>query len=292
MAHGGCCEDERRSRRLLFARELEDGTVREGDLARAPVRAAVFGRRVPSRISRAYQQRLMRRGRLSYLGETLPAVAAARRAVLGDAAAPEPPRLLVRLGPFPGADGAALRELAEGGLPYLLAVDAARPLTDPELEALAELRRAGVVFALHGPAGELAGRSVDALNEALAALEERLADHAAIRPDVLVAPDRLNLRVWKPLAERYSVIAAGPGAVSHMGYHGTPLWRGEAVWMPAYPPFHGDPAGAAAAARALDGAAAGAWVPAAVDAGPAARELAPFAARWEDFLEAVRRSRG
>jgi len=52
----------------------------------------------------------MRRGRLSYLGHTLPAVAAARRAVLGDGA-DAPPRVLVRLGPFPGADGTALLRL-------------------------------------------------------------------------------------------------------------------------------------------------------------------------------------
>jgi len=288
----GWSEDERRSRRLLFAAELEAGTVRESDLVRAPVRDAVLARRVPARLSRAYQRRLMRRGRLTYLGVTLPAVAAARRAVLGEAAAPEEPRLLVRLGPFPGADGAALRELADRGLRYLLAVDAARPLTDDEVELLADLRRAGVVFALEGPAEELAGRSADAIGEALAAREKRLTEQAAIRPDVLVAPDNLNFRVWKPLAERYSVFASGPGSVAHMGYHGTPLWRGEAVWMPSYEPFHGDAAQVADAVRALDGAAAGAWVPAAVDATPAAARLAPWAASWDEFLEAVRRSRG
>jgi hypothetical protein len=247
----------------------------------------VLARRVPSRASRAYQRRLIRRGRLSYRATTLPALAAARRAVLG-ASAPAPPRLLVRMGPFPGAARAeVLRELAAGGLHYLLAVEGSRTLTGEEVELLADLRRAGVTFALQSP--ELARRSADA---ALDAAEARLVDQAAIRPDVLVAPERLDFQLWTTLAARYSVIAAGPGCVAHMGYHATPLWRGQAVWLPAYEPFSGEAAAIAAVTRELGDEAAGAWVPAAVDADPAALALAPYATDWAAFLEAVRRSRG
>jgi hypothetical protein len=265
--------------------------VTDSDLVRRAVREAVLARRVPARISRVYQRRLMRRGRLSYLKHTLPAFAAARRAVLGDAAA-GPPRLLVRLGPFPGADPAVLRELAGGGLRYLLAVDASRPLDADEVELLADLRRAGVAFALAGSREPLEGRSAKKAEAALVELEARLAEQAAIRPDVLVGPDRLSHWVWKPLAQRYSVIAGGPRSVARMGYHATPLWRGDAVWLPSYEPFHGDGAHVAEAVRSLGDQAAGTWVPAAVAATPAAAELAPYAADWDGFLEGVRRSRG
>ena len=87
------------------------------------------------------------------------------------------------------------------------------------------------------------------------------------------------------------MIASGPGAVAHMGFHPTPQWRGEAVWLPAYEPFHGPPARVSEATRALGDEAAGAWVPAAVEADPAAAGLAPYAADWHAFLEGVRRSR-
>lgn len=253
----------------------------DSELVRREVREAVFSRRVPARLSRAYQERLMRRGRLGYRSHTLEPMAAARRAVLGERAGAGP-RLLVRLGPFPGGapQPTRLRELAAAGLPYLLAVDASRPLRDDEAELLADLRRAGVAFALHGPAPALSGRSAEAVGEALDAAEARLTEGAAIRPDVLVAP-ALNHRHWDALAVRYSVIAADARAVRDMGYQSTPLFRGEAVWLPAYEGGAGDLAGAA-----------GAWVPVVAGDGADAAALAPHAASWEDFLEAVRRARG
>jgi len=247
---------------------------------RRDVRAAVFSRRVPARISRAYQQRLLRRGRLAYRSHTLAEMATARRAVLGERAGGGA-RLLVRLGPFPGElDPDRLREMADAGLPFLLAVDTSRALAREEVELLADLRRAGVAFALHGPPDVLSGRSEKALGDALDAAEARLAGEAAIRPDVLVAPT-LRHAHWKALAKRYSVIAGDRRAVRDMGYQGTPLFRGDAVWLPAY---ERDPAGLTEAA--------GAWVPIAARDGVDAAALAPHAASWEEFLEAVRRARG
>lgn len=217
--------------------------------------------------------------------------------------------------------------LAEAGLRYLLPVTprvSRRPLDrrgrehrrldDAELELVAQLRHDGVTFAAHGldhrtrrhgarrPA-ELAGLSMEALGERLDLAAEELAE-AAIRPDVLVPPfERFDWRQWDTLAERYSVIAGGPDSVGHFGYHDTPLWRHQAVWAPAYPPLHGGAAEAGAAVRRLSDQGAALWVPVALDwgresdAGLAdlarfAREAAALSTDWEEFLAAVRFSRG
>ena len=275
-------DDDRRNRRLLFGAELLAGTVRDPELAVGAVREAVQLKRVPATPSRAYQRWLLRRGDLSYMSETLPAMARARRAVLGTEAG-GPPRLLVR--------AEALPEPPAGDVPALLAVDAGRPLADAEVDVLVEARRRGAVFALHAPEAELAGRSADALAAALDAREAQLGERAAIRPEVLVADGRVRWRHWPALAERYAVVCAGAHAVRDMGYHHTPLFRGEAVWMPVYAPFHGTVEQLAEAAAALGDEAAGAWVPAAVDGPGDLGALAPWATSWEAFLEAVRLSR-
>jgi hypothetical protein len=325
--------DADRSRRLLFAPELADGTLRGADLARAPVREAVRSRRIPSALSRAYQGSLMGRGALSYESETVPRAMAGREAVLGERAA-GPPRLLVRVDAFPhpltdedparygtGRFRAVHAMFAEAGLRYLLPVAPRvvrdgehRRLDDDELELLADLRRDGVTFAAHGldqrsrrarprPPSELSGLSKRALAERLDLAADELAE-AAIRPDVLVPPfDRFDWRQWPTLAERYSVISGGPASVGRMGYHDTPLWRGAAVWAPAYPPLHDGAADALAAIRRLADRGAALWVPVALDWGhesdaglddlaDLAREAAGWSTDWEDFLDAVRASRG
>lgn len=331
--------DTDRSRRLLFAPELTDGSIRPADLARAPVREAVRSRRIPAAPSRAYQRSLMGRGRLSYESETVRRAMAARRTVLGERAS-GPPRLLVRLDAFPhplafddprryGTERfrAVHALLAEAGLRYLLPVTprvSRRPLDprdrghrrldDAELELLTELRRDGVTFAAHGldhrtrrgrprRRSELSGRSKAALGERLDLAAAELAE-AAIRPDILVPPfDRFDFGQWETLAARYAVIGGGPHSVGRLGYHDTPLFRGAAVWAPAYPPLHGAAAEALAGVRRLVEQGAALWVPVALDwgresdagladLGRLAREAARWSMDWEDFLTAVRASRG
>jgi hypothetical protein len=327
MAEPPVDSDSERSRRLLFAPELADGRLRPSALARAPVREAARSRRVPAGPTRAYQRSLMRRGALTYESETVPRAMAARAAVLG-ADALGPPRLLVRVDAFPhpradedparyGIDRfrAAHAVLADAGLPYLLPVTprpAGRPLRDAEVELLAALRRDAVTFAAHGldhrtrrrrRPSELSGLSKGALAERLDEAEAALAE-AAIVPDVLVPPfDRFDWRQWETLAARYAVIGGGPNSVDRVGYHDTPLWRGNAVWAPAYPPLHGRAAEAAAAVARLTEAGASLWVPIALDWGAEsdaglddlrrfAAVAAPLATDWAAFLDAVRSSRG
>ena len=56
MASNRAQRDLERNRRLLFAAELADGSVRPSQLARAPVRAAATSERIPSAVSRRYQR--------------------------------------------------------------------------------------------------------------------------------------------------------------------------------------------------------------------------------------------
>src|SRR5690606_34586260 len=109
-------------------------------------------------------------------------------------------------------------------------------------------------------------------------------------------------RQWETLSTRYDVVCGGEASVAGFGFHDTPLWRGQAVWMPAYAPFDGPADGALAGARRLAEAGASVWVPVvlhAVDEAQAgweavrrfAREAAKWAVPWEDFLDAVRASR-
>ena len=310
MAEDPSRRDSERSRRLLFAPELAAGTLRPSQLARVEVREATRTRRVPSLPSRRYQRRLMRRGALRFERETVERAMAARRAVLGDAAA-GPPRLLVRAGAFPHpladddpdrhgtARFAAFHEaMVEAGLRYLVAVTPRvsrrphdpraagwRPLADDELEMLARLRRDGVAFAAHGldhrtrrrgatRRSELAGLAPKALAERLDRAAAELAA-VAIVPAVFVPPfDRFDWSQWDELARRFEVVAAGHPSVDALGYHDGPLWRGDAVWMPTYAPLDGPVPQVLAAARALDEAGAALWVGAAFDWSAAAGDPA------------------
>ena len=189
-----------------------------------------------------------------------------------------------------------------------------RPLDDGELEQLAELRRDGVAFGAGGldhrtrrgaarRRSELAGLRNEALAERLDLAAEELAA-AAIRPDVLVPPwGRFGWRQWPELAKRYSVIGGRRESVGTFGYHDGPLWRGEAVWMPAYSPLHGTAAEVLAAVRRLEELGAALWVPVVLDWGretdaglddlaELAGRMAPLSTDWEVFLDAVRFSRG
>lgn len=315
MAQASLTADERRSAHLLFAEELADGTVAPADLERPEVERAVRSLQVPSPLLRRWQARRVRQGSLD-MEESVAPMLAARQALLGPRAA-GPPRLLVRLDAFPapraGVDvvKAATGALRAAGIPFLLSVVPRVPAAgEPhgrrrhdlaESGLLEDLRRdPGVAFGLCG----LDGRALDALDPAdlEAALDE--ADAVLARygtpADVLVPPGgRVHLRRYRALAERYLVICGGPESVGGMGFHRTPLWRGDAVWMPAHPPLTGPPGQVAQAVRAYTEREAALWLPVVLELA----ELTPAGLRdvaaaltglgrpWDEFLAAARAAR-
>jgi hypothetical protein len=90
-----------------------------------------------------------------------------------------------------------------------------------------------------------------------------------------------------------------------MGFHAGPSWRGNAVWLPSYPPLHGPAADVLPAVRELLAAQTSLWIPVTLrwdhehDAGgEALRELCDLlgserlARPWDDLLLAIRASHG
>jgi hypothetical protein len=259
-------------------------------------------------------------------------LAAARRAVLG-AAAVAPPRFLVRVDEFPQAGAYHETErrhadfdrfhsiLTEARVPYLLAVTprvardyldpagtASRPLSDRELATLAQLSGDGVGFALHGldhrtrdahprHRSELLGLDRDRLADLLDRAEAGLAE-AAIRPCAFAPPfNRFEAGQYDQLAERYEVVCGGPETVPLLGFHRTPLWRGQAIYAPAYEPFYGRADAVATAADHALAARPGLWIPVVLhwsweadrgfgDLERLARKLSGHARPWDELLAA------
>jgi hypothetical protein len=282
---------------------------------------------------RSYQRLQMRRGRLSFERQLLPLAAAARCAAVSKAA-DTPPRVLLRVDEFPHAralddrryDSDAFERfhevLAEAGVPYLIAVlphpshdylnpqaSGGRPLDEAELAVLGRVGAEGVTFALHGrdhrtrsarPSrhSELCGLGTEELERLLdAALAMMRAVGAS--PRVFVPPfNRFDASQWDLLARRFDVVCGGPESVAQLGWHATPTWRGDAVWLPSYPPLYGRARDIVPAVERMADEAAGAWLPVTlhlgweVDDGLAglkslAKTLAGLASSWSDFLKEV-----
>jgi predicted deacetylase len=328
--------DESASARLLFSEELGAGVVGENELATPRVRRAVRSRPVASAPRRLAQRLLMRTGRLGYEHDCVGAFDAARRSLLGNAAAGDP-RLLVRVDEFPHARSYDLPDrygpdrferfhaiLRDAGVPYLLAVtprvahdyldpDATvgRDLSGDEIALLERVRREGVELALHGydhRTRHASPRRHSELCGLPAAELDRLLDRAltplselGIVPRVFVpAFNRFDAGQYPVLARRFDVVCGGPETVGLLGYHRTPLWRGAAVYLPAYPPLYARAADVAAAVERLAARRAALWVPVALHWGweaddgwealeRAAEMLARFANPWGEFLECTAR---
>jgi len=291
-------------------------------------------RPVPSRPVRELQRGWSRRGRLSYERDAADPYRAAREAALG-AAAPGDPRLLVRVDEFPyygafqGADEwvgtyEVFHRDALRGTPYLLSVlpAVARDPLDPagteergwtgaERRLLADLSEQGVELALHGfdhrtrharRHDELGGLSTDALAARLDRGLERLGA-IGVRPRVFVPPfNRFDAGQYEVLASRFDVICGGPESVRRMGWHPTPQWRGDAVWMPAYEPLYGRAHEILPAVRRLVERRAALWVPVVLHVSWEAEdewaslvrfveEAGRYARPWGEFLDAVAASR-
>ncbi len=67
------------------------------------------------------------------------------------------------------------------------------------------------------------------------ALEELAA--LGISTEVFVAPyNRFDVEQYDVLASRFAVVCGGPESVGLIGFQRTPLWRGEAVYLPVLSP--------------------------------------------------------
>jgi peptidoglycan/xylan/chitin deacetylase (PgdA/CDA1 family) len=332
-------QDEWRTARLLFAEELRTGAVAEADLQDRPeVRAAVRARSVPPLPARVVQAQSRRSGRLDPVRAAVEPAVRARRAVLG-AAAQAAPRLLVRMDEYPhwraqesperygDAAFAPWHEIMVGaGCAHLIAVvpriaddpmrshGVSRDLTDDEVTRLHRLADDGVEFGLHGYDHrtryrhprlhtEFGGRRRSALarllRDALAALDTR----AGIRPRVLVPPfNTFGARQYPLLSALFDVVTGGPEAILRIGYHAGPVWRGDAVYLPAYPPMYGTAKEILPAVQRQIDEGTGLWTPVVLHWGWEAdrgwRDLerfaelvAPYATSWKVFLDAVEFSR-
>lgn len=289
-------------------------------------------RPVPPYPVRVAQRAAMKAGLLGYERGVL-------RPQLRASGSPGPPRFLVRVDEFPHylagdeperygleSSRAFHGALASGGVPYLMAIvprvperpldpraSGDRPLTDAERSFLGELRRDGVTLALHGynhrtrfehprKRSELCGLSAAELNELLdRALAELAAD--GVEPRVFVPPyNRFDAAQYDVLAARFDVVCGGPESVPLMGFHPGPQWRGDAVYLPSYPPLYGTAEECLPMIAELVERQANVWAPVVLhpgwETGPTsalaafADEIAPYAANWDDFLAAVDASRG
>jgi peptidoglycan/xylan/chitin deacetylase (PgdA/CDA1 family) len=290
--------DELRTARLHFAAELAAGSVSEEDLRSVRVRGRLGDGRLPPPPVRAAQRLAMKAGALTYDRACARPLDAARRSVLGEAAAGAP-RFLVRVDELPhyraldepGRYGTAAfarfhAVLAEAGVPYLIAalptlaaapLDPAdrggRALDDDEAAALRALAADGVTIGLHGydhrtrhahprRRSELTGLPAGALRARLDAGEAALQAAGLPRPRVFVPPfNRFAPEQYPVLAERYDVVCGGPETVRSLGFQRTPAWRGAAVYLPAYPPLYGTAAEVAPAAAEQVAARRALWVP-------------------------------
>ena len=323
--------DELRSARLL----LGPGAS-EQDLATPAVRAAVRSMPFPARPRRLAHQIARKRGRLGYEQAVAEPLGRARCQALGEQQAEAPPRFLVRVDEFPhymtsdepGRYGTAAYErfhetMTSAGVPYLIAVlprpshapldpaaAGSRELDEGERAMLARLAAdPNVELALHGldhrtrhasprQHSELSGLDTGATERLLDAALGELAP-LGIAPRVFVPPyNRFDAAQYEPLARRFRVVCGGPESIGLLGFHRTPLWRGEAVYLPSYEPLYGHAREVLAGARRLIERRDGLWSPIVLHWGwerdenwmhleRLCSEIAPFSSRWQEFLDAV-----
>jgi hypothetical protein len=324
--------DERRTAALqLWPRELD------GEIAKA--RRELGVKRLPTpQPLRLLEALAHKRGRLDWDRHAAEPLTRFRQAALGGDAGARP-RVLIRVDEFPHArafDPAgefgtdAFRRfhavLAEADIPYLLAITphVSREYLDPavaerrdldpgEVETLRSLAGDGVVFGLHGADhrtrsasprhhSELCGLGP---GEAAARIDAARAvfDRLNLPTPAFVPPfNRFDAAQYPLLAERFEVVCGGPESVRLLGFHRTPAWHGEAVYLPSYAPLYGTAAEAAAGIERLAEREAGIWAPVTLHWGwelnddfaglrRLCRVLQGRVADWADFLAAAAASR-
>jgi hypothetical protein len=327
--------DERRSAALHLWPHEPAGAGRN---ARRPRKLAP---RLPTRQPLRFAQALAARsGRLGWERDVAEPLTAFRREALGAEAAGGEPRALVRVDEFPharahdpaGSFGTdAFRRfhavLAEAGVPYLLAITphvsrdyldpevAERRALDPgEVATLRSLREDSVVFGLHGADhrtrnasprhhSELCGLDAAATAERIDGARA-IFDALDLETPVFVPPfNRFDAAQYPLLAERFEVVCGGPESVRLLGFHPTPAWHGEAVYLPSYAPLYGTAAEATAGIERMAERQQPLWAPITLHWGwelkddfAALRRLCEAlrgrAADWSEFLAAVAATRG
>lgn len=290
--------DARRSARLLFAAELAEGRVSEGEvMSRPEVFTATRPSSVPT-LPRRIRQALDRRsGRLDPEHRIAGPAVAARRAVLGDASV-RAPRFLLRMDEYPHWLAQRRPEryndrafspwheiLRERACAHLVAVvpriaedpearrGGSRDLLDEEVARLRQLAADGVELGLHGyehrtrfrhprlhtELGQRSRREVAGLLDEAA---DRLEDQVGVRARVLVPPfNTFDARQYPELAARFRVVTGGPESILRMGFQTTPAFREGAVYLPCYPPLYGTAAEVRPAVERALQAGTGLWTP-------------------------------
>jgi hypothetical protein len=322
--------DSRRSAALqLWPRQVPRGTS-------APRRLAP---RLPTHQPLRFGQALaVKAGRLGWEQSVVEPLQRFRRDALDDEA-PGPPRVLVRVDEFPHArafdpHGKFGTEnfrrfhavLAEAEIPYLLAItpNVSRNYLDPEvgerrrldageIETLSGLADDRVVFGLHGadhrtrhanprqhsefcglPNSEAAAR----IDGARAVFDDLGHPPPGVGPPV----NRVDGGPYPLVAKRFEVVCGGPESVRLLGWQPTPVWQGEAVYLPSYAPLYGTSAEAAAGVERLLELEAALWAPVTLHWGWELEDdfaslrrlcklLQGIAADWSEFLAAVAATR-
>ena len=131
---------------------------------------------------------------------------------------------------------------------------------------------------------------------------ERLAQ-VGVAPRVFVPPfNRFDARQFSVLARFFDVVCGGPESVPLLGFHGGPMWRDDAVFLPCYQPLYASASDLPQVIDRLVRQGPGTWIPIVLhlaweirddfrSLAAFARTVAPYAASWEEFLAAVDASR-
>jgi hypothetical protein len=332
-------QDALRTARLFFSDEFCERTITDRDLIAHSDQLTVFGsRRVPGPGTRIAHQLALKSKLLDFENGFLSRVRKARRAVLGPGA-DGPPKFLIRIDEFPDAsaldDGpdrwrSATRTLHEAlaaaGVPYLMAIvpqythrplDPAaiggRPLEDDDRALIEQMGRENVTFAQHGMThrtryanprrrSELCGLDARGTEALIVGGRDRLTE-MGVSTRVFIPPfNRFDPGQLPQLARHFDVVGGGPETVALMGYVGGPVWRGDAVFLPCYPPLYGGAGDLTPVIDRMVGLGGGTWVPLVIhlsweigdgfrSLSALARRVAPYAVSWDEFLQVVDRSR-
>ena len=105
------------------------------------------------------------------------------------------------------------------------------------------------------------------------------------------------------LASHYRIVAGGPESIRLVGLHPSPVWIGDAVYVPSYRPLYGDAKTIHAAVDKVIAAAPGCWISIVLhmswEIADGLRALArlleriaPMTVPWSEFVAAIQRSRG